>query len=114
MKIVSFFKVTELPAEPKPNALYFVKSPAGVTLYVTSSTGIPEPVGGEGSGDVNYVHPQIIASNEWVINHGLGKKPAVTIVDSGDNVVIGDVQYVSDNILVVRFSAPFGGSAYLN
>lgn len=64
--------------------------------------------------DGNYTHTQSTASSTWTITHNLGFRPAVSVVDSGGNHVIGDVNYVSVNVLTVSFSAPFGGSAYLS
>ena len=64
--------------------------------------------------DATYIHHQQVASNEWVIQHNRDEYPSVTIVDSGGNTVVGDVQYVDSNNLIVRFSAIFSGKAYLN
>lgn len=61
-----------------------------------------------------YTHTQGSASSEWVINHGLGKYPSVTIVDSAGSVVHGDVIYDNDQRLTVRFTSAFSGKAYLN
>lgn len=65
-------------------------------------------------GDSNYVHRQDSASGTWTVTHNLGKKPSVMIVDSADNVVYGDIQYLSNNQLVIRFSGSFSGKAYIN
>ena len=65
-------------------------------------------------GRVAYIHTQGVASDTWTINHNLGFNPAVSIVDSGENVVIGDVTYISTNTLSVSFNASFGGKAYLS
>jgi hypothetical protein len=61
-----------------------------------------------------YVHTQSTASTVWNIQHNLKFFPNVTIVDSGENYVIGDVQYVDWNNLTVTFSHLFGGKAYLS
>jgi hypothetical protein len=53
------------------------------------------------------------ASATWVITHTLGGKPQVTIVDSADSHVFGDVQYNSNTQITVTFSAAFSGKAYL-
>jgi hypothetical protein len=69
------------------------------------------------SGDIkdkNYVHNQTTSSKVWTISHDLNKNPSVTIVDSGENVVVGEVQYVDNNNLTVSFNASFSGKAYLN
>lgn len=56
---------------------------------------------------------QATASATWVITHSLGGKPQVTIVDSADTHVFGDVQYNSNTQVTVTFSAAFSGKAYL-
>ena len=72
------------------------------------------PVPTEGGGDKTYVFTQATASDTWEIKHNLYKYPSVSIVDSGDNIVYGDVQYIDINTCVCHFSAPFSGKAYLN
>lgn len=62
----------------------------------------------------DYVHNQIASSSTWTITHNLGYYPSVTVVDSANNVVVGDVTYVSDNVVTVSFNATFGGKAYLS
>ena len=83
----------------------------GVTITGTAPSQILNfvlPVGG------SYTHNQSTASATWTITHNLNFRPAVSVVDSGGNHVIGDVNYVSVNVLTISFSAPFGGSAYLS
>ena len=60
-----------------------------------------------------YVHTQNTPSTTWTITHDLGGKPQVTVVDTGENVVHGDVQYLSNTQITCSFSAPFSGLAYL-
>jgi hypothetical protein len=67
-----------------------------------------------GTGDLNFVYTQTVASASWNIVHNLGKYPSVSIVDSSGNLVVGDVNYISLNELIVTFSAAFSGQAYLN
>lgn len=62
----------------------------------------------------NHVHTQQVASDIWEINHSLNKYPSVTIADTSGNLVIGSVHYISTSKIIVRFSAPFSGVAYLN
>lgn len=62
----------------------------------------------------SYVHNQAVSSSTWVINHNLAFYPSVNVVDSGGNLVIGDVTYISENQLSISFSASFGGKAYLS
>lgn len=67
-----------------------------------------------GSGDVNYTHTQAVAATTWNIVHNRGKNPSVTVVDSSDNVIYGDIQHVDNNELNIRFAAAESGKAYLN
>lgn len=62
----------------------------------------------------NYVHDQQAASATWTVVHNMGKKPSVSIVDTADDEVIGQVTYNSNNQLTIAFSAPTSGKAYLN
>lgn len=64
--------------------------------------------------DKTYVHKQETASAKWIVEHNLGKYPAITVVDSAGSVVIGDYQYVDLNTVVLEFSAAFSGRAYFN
>lgn len=76
--------------------------------------GEPGIQGQDGSGDLSFIHNQLVPSNVWVITHNLGKRPSVRVIDSGDTEVIGHVTDTDNNSLTVEFSAPFGGKAYLN
>ena len=64
--------------------------------------------------DKSYTHNQGVASATWNIQHNMGKKPSVTIVDSAENYVVGEIEYVDNNNLTVTFSGAFSGKAYLN
>lgn len=64
--------------------------------------------------DAYFVFRQMQASDAWMIRHTLKKHPAVTVVDSAGSMVLGDVDYLDDLTLQIRFSAPFSGAAYLN
>lgn len=70
-------------------------------------------IGGNGSNTRRHIHTQSVASNEWVITHGLGGHPSVTIVDSANTAVFGEVQYDSTTQVTVYFTVPFSGFAYL-
>ena len=62
----------------------------------------------------SYKHIQSAALAEWTIYHNLGKFPSVTIVDSVDRVVYGEIDYIDENTVKVSFKAAFSGRAYLN
>lgn len=65
-------------------------------------------------GDKHFTYTQVSASSTWAITHNLGKFPSVSVVDSGNNLVVGDVQYTNTNELTITFNASFSGKAYLN
>lgn len=86
----------------------------GAPSTTTSTTVVPPFDTPLDAGDAFYQHEQMVAADTWPVTHNLGKYPSVTVVDSGGNTVIGDVQYVDDNSVVITFSAAFSGVAYLN
>jgi hypothetical protein len=65
-------------------------------------------------GSDTYIHIQSAPSSVWSIAHPLLKFPSVTVVDSANNKVEGDINYVDTNNLTVTFSGSFAGKAYLN
>ncbi len=69
---------------------------------------------GDLGGDKTYRHVQSVASATWIVTHNLGKYPAVQVVDTTKRGVIGDVRYVSNNVIEVLFGAAFAGEAYVN
>ena len=64
--------------------------------------------------DKNFIFTQGSAASTWTINHNLEKFPSVTVVDSANNVVVGDITYTNTNSLTVSFSSTFSGKAYIN
>ena len=68
----------------------------------------------KGGGDKNYVHTQSTPAASWTVSHNLGKRPAVVVVDSAEDVVYGDIQYIDDNTITLTFSGAFSGKAYFN
>ena len=64
--------------------------------------------------DKFYRFTQAVASDTWEVQHNLDKYPSVTIVDSANNVVVGDIEYLDKNNVVITFTASFAGTAYFN
>jgi len=88
--------------------------PNGATLvYDVGINAFRLVLSGSG-GDLNYLHTQNIAATTWTVTHNLGKKPSVTVVDSGGSVVIGAVTHVNTNQLQIVFTAAFSGVAHCN
>ncbi len=75
---------------------------------ISGSWGTPVNLGG------TYVHTQDVAATTWVINHNLDYFPNIETVDSAGNDVVGNHQYVNSNRMIVSFSDPFAGKAYLS
>jgi hypothetical protein len=74
------------------------------TTYVDLFT-LPESV---------HVHTQNSPSSSWVIQHNLEFFPNVTVVDSGETQVEGNVIYNNINRVTIEFSTAFAGKAYLS
>lgn len=64
--------------------------------------------------DKSFEFEQMQASKEWVVNHNLNKFPAVSVVDTGKNEVIGSIKHLDKNNLIINFSHAFSGMAFLN
>ena len=65
-------------------------------------------------GDAHFTHTQSTPSTVWSVQHNLGKKASVTVVDSADSVVYGDIEYTDLNNLTITFNGAFSGKAYFN
>lgn len=62
----------------------------------------------------NYVHDQQVASASWVVTHALNKFPSVSIVNTANQAVVGDITYNSTSQLTITFTSPISGKAYIN
>ena len=93
-----------------------IEEPSQVSVSVRTSPtlnmefGVPQASGG----DKSLIYVQAVASDTWSITHNMDKYPSVTVVDSGNTVVIGDIHYIDRNSLVLTFVGAFVGKAYLN
>lgn len=88
-----------------------------VSTGMQGPTGPPGPQGPKGEpglSGASFVHIQDAPAAVWTIAHGLSRYPHTTCVDSAGSAVWGDAEYQSDDVVVLRFSAPFAGRAYLN
>ena len=62
----------------------------------------------------SFTYERQIPSNVWVINHNLRFRPAVTVIDYGDNNIECDIEHIDENQLELRFSDQISGYAYLS
>ena len=105
-----------------------VATSKAVAEYVKGQTGdvelVPSPLKTGGQDLVSIINSlyekshfsyyQATSEKNWVIDHPLKKNPAVTITTEDGIAVVGEVVYHSINSVIVRFSAGFSGSAFLN
>lgn len=90
------------------------KPDISTTVHTTnSSINIPVEVS-KGAGDKHYTFVQRIPADVWIVNHKLGKYPSVSIVDSANTEIIGDVDYIDINTCRLTFVGAFSGKAYFN
>jgi hypothetical protein len=61
-----------------------------------------------------FIYTQTTPSSTWTITHNLNSFPSVTTVDISNVQIVGDLEYTNVNQLIVNFSAPVTGKAYLN
>lgn len=88
------------------------KTPTGTASQILLANGTVGSI--SAVSDSHYEHNQTSASALWNITHNLGKFPSVTVVDSGNSVVVGEVEHITNNTLRILFRASFSGKAYLN
>lgn len=85
--------------------------PISVSTTAVTMTGA---VTANGESLTSFTHDQTTTANSWTITHNMGKYPSVTIVDSANSYVIGNIEYINSNSLTVSFKNAFKGKAYLN
>ena len=68
---------------------------------------------GSGSENSTVVHDQASANATWTMTHNLGRYPAIDIIDSAGNHVIGDIKHNSVNQAVATFDNAFAGKAII-
>ncbi|MEI6296280.1 MAG: hypothetical protein WCO84_01360 [bacterium] len=91
-----------------------ISNDAELVGIISGETAINVSITSMGERGYSYIHNQILALDTWLVNHPLNKFPSVSVVDSADSVVIGEVQYIDENNLIISFTAVFSGKAYLN
>ena len=90
----------DLSNKPSINGVILVGNKTGAELGIVN--------------DKNFVYAQATSSDIWEITHNLNKYPAVTVVDSGGSVVIGEIVYIDKNNIRITFASAFSGKAYFN
>ena len=85
----------------------------GVLGKVLTSTGAGI-VWDDSPQSATFIFTQGVAATTWNITHNLGKFPSITVIDTGNTVVVGEYNYTSNTNVILTFSAGFAGKAYLN
>jgi len=80
----------------------------------TTAVALTGTVTANGESLTSFTYNQSVATELWIINHNMGKKPSVTVVDSANTYVVGEVTYLDNNSLTVGFKSAFKGKAHLN
>ena len=68
---------------------------------------------GGGGGAAAYVHTQASPATTWTINHNLGFRPTVELLDSGSQEIDGAIAHPSVNQTVVTLNPATAGLARL-
>ena len=81
------------------------------TKIVSRDTQGPQgPAGGTTTTIINIVEPTLT----WTLAHYLGRYPSVTVYDTAGDLLVLTPKYVDSNIIVLSFTVPTSGYAYLN
>ena len=71
--------------------------------------------GATGATGGSYVHNQSSAASLWTVTHNLGYYPGgVSVIDSGETIVVGDITHINTNSFTVSFSTAFSGKVYVS
>ncbi len=85
---------------------------AGGVIPIPGATTTPTlPPAVSGATDMTYT--QTTPAYTWTISHALGRKPSVTTSDTNGDEMEGDVSFPSTSVVVITFSMPMAGTAYL-
>ena len=81
----------------------------GDTTVVTVTTAGPQGPAGTGA----FVYQQSTPATVWTINHNLGYRPSVELLDAGSQEIDGEVAHPSVNQTVVTLNPASAGLARL-
>ena len=110
MPIITTYPFKQAPLN-KEDEIIISDSQSNDPRFKTKTTNL-KAIGSFSSDSFDFT--QGVPSATWTINHDLDKFPSVTVVNESKEVMIGNIQYVNNNTVIITFSAPFSGDAYLN
>ena len=83
---------------------------AWVCLDATSGAAVWAELTGDPADHV-YRHDQLVAETTWTIDHGLGRYPAITVLDSGGREVECAVEHTDQDQAVLTLAYATSGIA---
>lgn len=87
----------------------------GSSFFANWSIHLAGDKGSTGTNGGSYVHYQSSAASLWTVTHNLGYfVGGISIIDSGETVVMGDITHTSINEFTVSFSTSFSGKVYVS
>lgn len=91
------------------------ENPSGTTVVTVTTEGPQGPPGssGGGGGGAAYTFTQSTPSTTWTINHNLGFRPSVELLDAGSQEIDGQIAHPSVNQTVVTLNPATAGVARL-
>lgn len=91
-----------------------------LTLAITEEevsvieVGVQGPAGAPGASGDKHFEYTISGQTDLTVTHNLNKFPSITVIDSANDEVEGDYQYIDNNNVRLIFSAGFSGKAIFN
>lgn len=64
--------------------------------------------------DKHFVYVKAVASDTWNIEHNLNKSCNIMAYDDNGNEIMGDIIFVDDNHITLKFSSAIKGKAVLS
>lgn len=101
-----------------PTNVHISQRPAvRVVASHTGLQGATGPIGltgppGAGASE-QFVYEQTVPARVWTVLHNMGRRPPVSVIDSGNEEVEGEVRYPDLNTAILTFSGAFSGIATL-
>lgn len=94
-----------------------VPGPPGLSAYqsaVAGGFGGPEAewlASLIGTSNGQYQHTQSTPAATWTVNHDLGYRPNVQLTTLGGREILGEIQHISINQVIVYLDSPLAGLA---
>lgn len=87
----------------------------GSSFFASWNIHLAGDKGATGATGGSYVHNQSSSSSLWTVTHNLGYYPGgISVIDSGESIVVGDVTHTSMSQFTVSFSTAFTGKVYVS